>query len=129
MALYSAARRSPADCYQDIDFASRVESATPHGLVTILYAELALALDVLERAQRTGDDGRSATQHQRAASILHALASGLDTSGGGELAHSLAGIYRQMQRRLAVARGGDVAATQDVRSGIASLAEAWRQIG
>jgi len=41
---------------------------------------------------------------------------------------SLAGIYRQMRRRLLAARSGDVDATKEVRDGVASLAEAWARI-
>jgi flagellar secretion chaperone FliS len=126
--MYAAARRSPADRYQDMDFSSRVESATPHGLVAILYAELGTALEILGRAQALGNRPRMQAQHERAASILHALASGLDREGGGDLAQTLGGIYRQMQRRLAAARDGDDTAVEEVRTGVASLADAWSRI-
>jgi flagellar secretion chaperone FliS len=115
-------QRSPADRYQDIGLAARVEGATPHGLVAILYEELGTALDVLARA---GDGARAAAQQGRAASILHALSSGLDPDT--ELGATLAAIYRQMQRRLAVARA-DPAALRALRDGVASLADAWARI-
>jgi flagellar secretion chaperone FliS len=114
--------------YRDIDLASRIEAATPHALVAVLYEELAAALDVLVRATEAGDAARRLQQHERASSILHRLEGGLDRAGGGALAASLAGIYRQMRHRLLAARGGDKAAASEVKAGVESLAEAWSRI-
>jgi flagellar secretion chaperone FliS len=120
--------RSPTSRYRDIDLSSRVETATPHELVAMLYGEMAAALDVLMRANEAGDAGRRLAQHERASSILHRLEAGLDLSNGGTLAASLAGIYRQMRRRLLAARDGDMAAAVEVKAGIDSLANAWSRI-
>ncbi len=120
--------RSPASRYQQIDLVSRVEGSTPHALVSMLYGELTVALDVMARAIEAGDANRRMQQHERASSILHTLEAGLDRVKGGELAMSLSGIYRQMRRRLLAARGGDLAAIREVQDGVSSLAEAWGQI-
>lgn len=120
--------RSPTSRYQQVDLASRVEGSTPHALVSMLYAELSVALDVMVRAAETGDANRRLQQHERASTILHTLEAGLDRVKGGDLATSLAGIYRQMRRRLLAARNGDIAAAEEVRDGVASLAEAWGRI-
>ena len=120
--------RSPTSRYQQVDLVSRVEGATPHALVSMLYSELSVALDVMVRAAEAGDVNRRLQQHERASSILHTLEAGLDRVKGGDLAMSLAGIYRQMRRRLLAARSGDIAATREVRDGIASLADAWSRI-
>lgn len=114
--------RSPADRYQDIGLAARVEGATPHGLVAILYEELGTALDVLAR---DSNGPLAGAQHERAASILHALLSGLDPRT--DLGATLATIYHQMQRRLSVART-DAHALAEIRQGVANLAEAWARI-
>ena len=120
--------RSPTSRYQQVDLASRIEGSTPHALVCMLYSELSAGLDVMVRAAENGDVTRRLQQHERASSILHTLEAGLDLVKGGELAMSLAGIYRQMRRRLLAARSGDVDATKEVRDGVASLAEAWARI-
>ncbi len=120
--------RSPASQYRQVDLASRTEGATPHALVAMLYDELGTALDVMMRAG-ADDAPHRLHQHERAASILHRLSASLDPVGGGALAASLAGIYRQMGRRLLAGRQGDVAAIDEVRAGVASLAAAWAQIG
>jgi flagellar secretion chaperone FliS len=115
--------RSPADRYQEIGLAARVEGATPHGLVAILYEELGAALDVLARA---GHGPQAAAHQGRAASILHALASGLDP--GTELGANLGAIYRQMSRRLTATRT-DPSALRELRDGVTNLADAWGRIG
>ncbi len=114
--------------YRDVDRASRTEGATPHALVAMLYDELAVALAVMASANAAGDTRRRLDQHARASSVLHALECGLDRTRGGNLAQSLASIYRQMRQRLLVARSGDAGALDEVRQGVASLAEAWGRI-
>lgn len=127
-ASLSLRSRSPTSLYQQVDLVSRVEGSTPHALVSMLYSELSVALDVMARAAETGDVNRRLQQHERASTILHTLEAGLDRVKGGDLAMSLAGIYRQMRRRLLVARNGDIAAVREVRDGVGSLAEAWGRI-
>lgn len=121
-------RISPAHQYQQIDLASRIESATPHSLVTLLYTELAAALAIMRRAAAAGDTARRRDQHERASSILHTLEASLDRAHGGDLADTLAGIYRQMRRRLLAGRAGDLAAIDEVVAGVESLAGAWARI-
>ena len=111
-----------------MDLSSRIEGASPHALVSTLYDELIAALDVLKRAMERGDAALRMTQHERATTILHALDAGLDRVDGGDLAKSLAKIYRQMQRRLIAARTGDITAVSDVREGVGNLAAAWSAI-
>jgi flagellar protein FliS len=128
VASLSSRSRSPTSRYQQVDLVSRVEGSTPHALVSLLYAELSVALDVMARAAETDDVNRRLQQHERASTILHTLEAGLDRVKGGDLAMSLAEIYRQMRRRLLAARSGDMAAIREVRDGVGSLAEAWGRI-
>lgn len=112
--------------YQEIDLGGRVGSSDPHALVTLLYEELIASLDIIARSIANG--GRiDLARHSRALTILGALESGLDLKAGG-LAHSLAQIYRQMQRRLATARDGNLAAVNEVAEGVRNLAAAWKAI-
>ncbi len=113
--------------YQEIDLGGRVGSADPHSLVALLYEELLASLDVIARGLATGSKIDHA-RHSRAVALLAALESGLDLKAGGSLALSLAAIYRQMQRRLAAARDGNVAAVTEVAEGVRNLAEAWKSI-
>jgi flagellar secretion chaperone FliS len=129
LASYSGGQsRSPTTRYQQIDLASRVDGASPHSLVAMLYAELSTALAVMHRAAEVDDTARRREQHERASAILHALEASLDRVNGGALAASLAGIYRQMRQRLLAGRTGDVVAIVEVKTGIESLAAAWAEI-
>jgi flagellar secretion chaperone FliS len=125
---YSPQRVSPAHRYHQIDLASRIEGATPHALVAMLYSELAVALAVMRRAAAASDPARQREQHERASSILHTLEASLDRAHGGALADTLAVIYRQMRWRLLAGRGGDLAAIDEVLAGVASLDTAWASI-
>ena len=114
--------------YRDIELNSRIEAATPHALVAMLYESLSAELGVLARALALGDTGLQAVRHERANTLLLALEGGLDQANGGALATSLASIYRQMRRRLLAARNGDALALRELIDGVASLNDAWQRI-
>ncbi len=113
--------------YQVLDLSSRMEGASPHRLVAILYEELQNALDGAIRARENGQDIAANTQMARARSILAALEAGLDFDRGGSLATTLCGVYRAMQRQLAAATQ-DVDKVSEVRDGVAEMAKSWRAL-
>lgn len=121
----NAARR-----YTAIDAGSRVEGATPHQLVRILFDELLLALDTAIFAMKSGDRHKCVDRQTRALAILHALETSLDFERGGEIAMSLAVIYREVRRRtLKATATDDPEPMQASRGYIADIAGAWNQIG
>ena len=109
--------------YRTIDMSSRLEGASPHRLVAILFEELLRAIETAQAAERRGDRGKRAERQGRAVSILHALEASLDFERGGEIAASLSSIYREARRLLA-----DDQAEQ-ARSMLAEIAGAWEGIG
>lgn len=116
--------------YQSVDMTSRIEGASPHGLVAILFDELLKALDAMGAAIRRGDVGQRGTRQARALSILHGLEGSLDHEKGGEIADGLSAIYREA-RRLTVAGGrdNDVEPVLQARDMVGEIASAWGQIG
>jgi flagellar secretion chaperone FliS len=114
--------------YRDVDAAGRAATATPHELVDLIYTELRIALEVMERAIVAGHRSVARTQHQRALELILTLEAGLDRVNGGELADALSQIYRQMRARLIVARRGDMGACRDIAEGIANLQTAWQRV-
>jgi flagellar protein FliS len=64
----SASRR-----YAAVHAGSRIESATPHGLVKILFDELMQAMDACALAMERGDRAKANDKYIRAISIVHAL--------------------------------------------------------
>lgn len=116
--------------YAAIDTESRVESATPHQRVRILFDELLLALDAAAHAMRVGDRQKMLDKHTRALTILHALETSLDFQRGGEIATSLATIYRESRKRLLEGTATNSAEPMELaRSYIAEIADAWTKIG
>jgi flagellar protein FliS len=106
-----------------------VEAADPHKLVAILYDALQQSLEIVSL---TIDDMRSAARYQhaeRAQSILLTLEGNLDHTGGGELARTLAMIYRAMRRELS-----QITSTQSserlekLRIGVETLTTSWAAI-
>ena len=116
--------------YRSIDMSSRLEGASPHRLVAILFEELVRAIETAQAADRQGDRGKRAERQSRALSILHALEASLDFEKGGEIAASLSSIYREARRLIcAGARDAQPAMVEQARAMIADIAGAWEGIG
>jgi flagellar secretion chaperone FliS len=123
--------RSALDHYQALALSSRLETASPHQLVTILYEELARTLDVLAAALDIGKDAQALRAgFSRASSMIVALQSGLDGDSGGELARRLSAIYCAMQSQLFRAVNDmDAPKLRELRDGVQNLLIAWTDIG
>lgn len=121
----TAARR-----YAAVHSGSRIEGATPHALVKILFDELLIALEATALAERNGDRLKVSDKQARAMSILFALESSLDFDRGGDIATGLAQIYREARRLLLVsAKERVVEPVEQARDMVAEIADAWNQIG
>jgi flagellar protein FliS len=121
----SATRR-----YAAVHAGSRIEGATPHSLVKVLFDELLFAMDAAALAERQGDRAMAADKFARVLSILHALESSLDFEKGGDIAVGLAQIYREA-RRLTIVSAQDRTPDEltKARTMIAEIADAWTKIG
>ena len=116
--------------YAAVHAGSRIEGATPHSLVKLLFDELLFALDAAILAERQDDRIKASDKQARAMSILHALESSLDFDKGGDIAKGLAQIYRESRRLLlAGSRARDPEQVARARAMIAEIADAWEQIG
>ena len=116
--------------YQNVDLSSRIESASPHALVAILFDELLKAMDAMATAARRKDFGQRGMKQSRALSILHSLESSLDFNSGGEIAQSLATIYAEARRLIIVAgRDNDVEQVMRAREMLHQIASAWETLG
>jgi flagellar protein FliS len=123
--MYSAQKR-----YEALSITSRIEGASPHELVVILYEELLRSLDVARSALVGGKADAFRSGRERSISILIALEASLDLDQGGDLAALLGGIYGSMRRELAsFGAGNPPEKLEALRSGIAELLDAWTRIG
>ena len=116
--------------YSKVDLDSRIEGATPHQLVAILFEELLGALDRMAAAAARKDYSSLGESQSRALSMISGLQTSLDMERGGELARNLAAVYAGAAQRLtAAARARDPAGLTSVRAMIGDIAGAWDAIG
>ena len=117
------------DHYRSMELSSRIESADPHRLVSILYNELLNCVDVLAAAAARGQVLATNEYAHKARAILLSLQSGLDFDQGGDLAPMLAGLYSAITEELnARIADGDVQRMAELRIAIESVVHAWNEI-
>ena len=116
--------------YQDVDLRSRAEGASAHGLVALMFDELLKALEAMAVACKRGDYAQRSARQARALSILGGLQISLDYERGGDIAASLATIYKEAHR-LTVAGGkeNDPELVLRARSLLQEIAVVWEAIG
>ncbi len=116
--------------YQSVDISSRIEGATPHQLVQIMYEELLKALDAMAFATSRGDYIKRGEHQSKVLAVLTGLETSLDFDKGGQIAVDLVAIYREA-RRLVIAGGreGDARLVMQTREMIQEIATAWDAIG
>ena len=116
--------------YQSVDISSRVEGATPHRLVQIMYEELLKALDAMAFATARGDYVQRGEHQSRVLAILTGLETSLDFDKGGQIAVDLVAIYREARRLvIAGARESDAKLVTQAREMIQEISNAWDAIG
>lgn len=116
--------------YSSVDLTSRIEGASPHQLVQIMFDEALKAIDAMTLAAERRDYVQVAQRQSRALSIVHGLETSLDFERGGEIAGGLAAIYREARRLIAAGgRALDPAQIRQAREMLAEIAGAWSQIG
>jgi flagellar protein FliS len=116
--------------YRAIDVSSKIEGASPHRLVAILYEELVQALSTMKLAIRRVDGARQRDAQSRALMIVQSLSSSLDFSRGGDIAGALSSVYNEVRRlTLLGGSGGDAEAVDRGQKLVAEIADAWNQIG
>ena len=116
--------------YRSVDVTSKVEGASPHRLVSILYEELILALATMRQSIRRGDAARRNEAGARAVALLQSLDQSLDFEKGGEIARALTTVYGEARRLLGLGRtADDVDAIGRAQSMIGEIATAWNAIG
>ena len=116
--------------YAAVHSGSRIESASPHGLVKILFDELLLAIDAAALAMEQGERHKATDKYIRAISIIHALDSSLDMEKGGDIAIGLAQIYREARRLMVLAhQTGAHWEAHKAHAIVSEIADAWNRIG
>lgn len=115
--------------YRNVGAHGRVEGASPHRLVQLMFEalldRLAIARGHLERG-RTAAKGESLS---RAIALVESLSASLDLEGGGEIAENLRALYDYAMRRLLEANlRNDPAAIDEVAGLVREVKGAWDAI-
>lgn len=111
--------------YGHNSLAARIEGASPHALVQMLYDRLLRLLRDARLAAVAGDVAGRLAATARAIAIVEGLDATLDDRRGGDVATSLHGIYRLLSDRLLAGKADGLAEAEEAVSAIAS---AWRTI-
>jgi flagellar protein FliS len=124
---YSATARQH---YSAIASNGRVEGASAHGLVMIMFDELCDALAQIGHAIAAKQAEQKSRTAAKATAILHALRMTLDHKRGGQIAADLDAIYDYATREVALsATSDDADRLQRTSTLVAEIASAWREIG
>ena len=129
-AMYIPVNSRAASFYKQVDSEVRVDGASPHELIQMLFDELLATLMKARGAMRRGDTGAKGHQIGRAIRILsEGLKAGLNPEQGGELAENLSNLYDYCSLRLAVANArNDEGILLEVVNLIEPIAQSWKQI-
>ena len=115
----------PINTYEE----NRILSASPLGLVRILYAAATRAVQYARQHLRTGDIAGRSREITKAQEILLELAASVDPSKAPEFGERLLALYGYMQARLIEA---NLKQTDGPLAEVASLLEtlqgAWSQV-
>lgn len=123
--------RGSAAAYRQVDLNSLVLSASPHGLISLLFTELRSCLIGVKSAMEQGDVGNKVRLVGKAMRVLdEGLLAGLDMRAGGELAANLHRLYSYCLLRLTQANAqSDAAIVDEVLSVLTPVMDGWREIG
>lgn len=120
-----------AAAYRKNNLEGQLNSASPHGLVMMLFDGARLSVGDAVRFMEAGDIAAKGAAISRCIEIISSgLQASLNMEAGGELAERLDSLYEYMGQRLLHANlKNDVAALHEVGTLIDELKSAWAQIG
>jgi flagellar secretion chaperone FliS len=136
--MFSASPASPAararqfaGAYHHVGVQTEVASATPHGLVALLFDGFFAAINRARGGLRNGDMTAKGQAIGHAVRIVdEGLKAALNLEEGGKLASDLSDLYGYVALRLTHANlRNDEAALDEAAALIAPLREAWAAIG
>jgi len=120
-----------AGAYHQVGVQTQVASATPHGLVAMLFDGFLAAVHRAKGALRNQDvQGKGQAIGQAVRIVDEGLKAALDLRAGGTLAADLNELYAYVCMRLTQANlRSDEAALDECVALISPLREAWQAIG
>ena len=122
---------NPLSAYAEAGIAAKVQTASPHLLILLLFEGAASAISMARLHLEQNDVAQRGKYISQAIDIIsNGLKVSLDMETGGKLAEQLAALYDYMCRRLIAANiGNDAAALDEVARLLEEIHSAWREIG
>ncbi len=125
---YSNAR-NPIKQYNQVGTQSKVESASPHRLIQMLFEGALEKIALAKGNIQQGNTAEKAALISWAIAIIQGLQSSLDLKVGGEIAENLDALYEYMQKQLLNANiKNDVSLLDEVTKLLLTVKEGWDQI-
>ena len=130
-ASHSSVTQRQAGAYRQVHASTGVETATPHGLIGMLFDGLLEAIAEARGAMRSGNIAQKGRCIGRAVRIVdEGLSAPLDLEQGGTLASDLRDLYAYIAMRLTEANlRNDDAILEECARLVEPLRQAWREIG
>lgn len=120
----------PRTAYLNTHATTSVQGASPHKLITLLFAACQENLAVAKGGIERGDVRGKAVAIKKALDIVVKLQAILDFERGGPIAISLDDLYTKCTRQLSLANAlNDLEALEDVSVAVQEIKAAWVQIG
>lgn len=129
--MYTPPSARASAAYRQVDLNTQVMSASPHGLIGLLFTELRACLKGARGAMERGDVTAKVRLITKANRLLdEGLISGLDMQAGGALAENLYKLYSYCLVRLTQANAqNDLAAIDEVVNALQPVMDGWSEIG
>lgn len=121
---------NPAQAYSSMQVQTRIEDASPHRLIQMLFEGALERIAQAKGAMQQKQIERKGTLITKAVNIIGGLQGCLVDAGDGELTANLDSLYDYMIRRLIRANAqNDEAGLDEVAGLLIDIKSAWDQIG
>lgn len=118
------------DTYKGIEIRAKIDEASPHQLISMLFDGLQSRLHIAVRCLRENDDPNFQKALEKALHILSELDESISTEVDSDLPYNLSRLYDYMQRQLLRARlQKSESLILEVDALVEPLASGWAQIG
>lgn len=120
-------RNTAANAYAKVGVETKVNTASPHQLIVMLYDGALLSINSAAMSMESGDVPNKGKSISQAINIItNGLKASLDMGAGGEIAERLAALYDYMAQRLLQANlQNNRPALDEVGALLNELREAW----
>lgn len=126
----NTATHTSIDAYRQLELQTKVDGASPHELIEMLFNGARDKLNQAEGSAQRGDIEARTAAVNTVVEILIGLQASLDHDQSSEIASNLDSLYDYMQRRLFRANSdNDISGITEVRDLLDTVQSAWTAIG